>query len=256
MSKLTIPAPVVGEKVTAAEPKVGTDITTIETWANGEIDSTNIKAEGITEADLDAATKTLLNSKSFAALTLVKKNEAAFTAASGELVLMEKEASVLTLPEPTAGRIIGAYCASTITSIKVKPTKVATKVFGDFLGSGGAAEITLTGSQHVILQAEGSNWLILAGEPKREAAYTTHGLVTAGEDQTPSATRPVMVVATVTSESAQKSTVTFPVSPGQKWRWAKLLHTAEFKVEGNFVGSASPSASNEIESVNVMYLIG
>ncbi len=47
MTKLTVSPPVVGTKDSVAEPAVGTALTTIETWANGQIDSSNIKAEGV-----------------------------------------------------------------------------------------------------------------------------------------------------------------------------------------------------------------
>lgn len=53
MSILSLILPEIGKPDFTEDPKVNTALTTIETWANGEIDGTNnIKAEGITTASI------------------------------------------------------------------------------------------------------------------------------------------------------------------------------------------------------------
>lgn len=217
MSKLSLVIPTVGIKNTVACPEVDTALSTIQTWANGEVEGTNnIKAEGVIEANLDSATKTLLNTKSFAALTFNAQNVATFTAATGELVLMEKEASVLTLPAATANRIVGVMAGNSANSITVKAAAVKT-IFGDFIAE--ATEITLAKLQHVILQATGTAWLIIAGEPKREQKYEAEKAIVAAETVTPSATRPAFVATTGSTawEVGGKVVIgsSFFVPPGQ-----------------------------------------
>ncbi len=217
MSKLTLTVPTTGELNTVAEPKVDTALSTIQTWANGEIEGTNnLKAEGVTETNLDSATKTLLNTKSAAALSLTIKNEAAVTAATGELIVMEKNASVVTLPEPTLNRIVGVFCSKLITSIEVKCTKVATTISGDFFE---ATACKLTGGQHLLMQATGGGWVILAGEPKREQTYEATKSVLTSASFTPSTTRPAFISATGVTAWAVGGIATvgsaFYVPPGQ-----------------------------------------
>ena len=71
MTTLSITKPVVGQKNTVAEPAVGTALSVIEAWANGNIDNTNLKAKTaaanlgeheVTETMLSAEVQTKLNS--------------------------------------------------------------------------------------------------------------------------------------------------------------------------------------------------
>lgn len=230
MTKLSLTKPETGKLNTVEEPKVATAFTAIETVVNGELEGTNnIKAEGVTEANLTAAVQTLLNAKSFAAMTVNVKSAAAVTAASGELVIMQKDASVLTLPEPTANRIVGAVCSSPAVTIKVAPAKAATKVYGGFVEL--ASNLTLTTWQIVVLEGDGTNWAIISGEPKREQTYgaettSVKGVAEAGVE--PSATRPAYVVLStagvvevggvkVASPGATGSTGYY-IPPGVKWK--------------------------------------
>lgn len=239
MTKLTVTKPEVGQKNTTEEPKVGNALTALELWANGEIDTFNLKNEGIEEADLAAAVKTLLNAK-VSGLSYIAKNEATFTAATGELVAMEKANSVLTLPEPTVNRVVGVVGAAFGGQIKVKPTKVATKIFGSSLSEAGAAEVALTGGQLVIFYATGTNWFI-PGEPKHEQFFGVQTSRISGTEYEPSASRPVYVVlegnavgewkaqvastvGTLTLIGASKgpAAIGFPINPGQKWKVTTL----------------------------------
>ncbi len=167
MTKLTLVVPTVGEFNTIAEPKVDTCFTEIQSFINGKnLDGTdNIKAEGVEEANLTEAVQIKLNQKS-AGLELVKQNGST-TGESGKLYYMEKAASTLTLPAATSGRQVGIFAAA--EGVKVKTAAGA--IFGDFLPALGAAEITLVLNQHVILEATGTNWIVVAGKPALPA-YT------------------------------------------------------------------------------------
>ncbi len=193
MTKLSLVNAEVGSKDTVAEPRVTNALTKIEEFINGkELDgATNIKAASIEEANLTAALVTLINTKSAFALTNVKKNEATFTIASGEFVLMEKEGSEVKLPTATANRIVGIYCVGAAKSITVKAPVVKT-ITGDFIEE--QTTITLTSIQHVILQADGTNWRIIAGEPKREQTYGVETIREHEVEYEASAIRPTLVI--------------------------------------------------------------
>ncbi len=232
MTKLSIVNAEVGSKDTVAEPRVTNALKAIEEFINGkELDgATNIKAASIEEGNLTAAVTTLLNAKSAFALSLVKKNEASFSIASGELVLMEKEASEVKLPAATLNRIVGIICANAIVKITVKAPVVQT-IFGQFLEK--ETTITLARNQTVILEADGTNWWIIAGEPKREQLYTVpiaYSKAQAEAGVEPSPLRPTFVTlsATWTSNAVkvggkqltvQEGTgaLSFWVNPGQSW---------------------------------------
>jgi hypothetical protein len=189
MTKLTLTKPEVGGKNTTEEPKVGNALTAIEQWANGEIDTTNLKNGGVEEVDLSAAVQTLLNQKS-SGLSVVS-HAVSVTAASGELALMTKTGTTLELPAPTLNANVGVYYAETAGSITVKASSGA--IAGDFIAS--ATSVKLLPNQHVLLTADGSAWRIMAGEPKREAAYEakTITLAEAEAGVIPSATRSALV---------------------------------------------------------------
>ena len=56
MSKLTITKPIIGKPDSTEDPKIVTAYDTLETWANGNIDSTNIKNEGVENASIKKET--------------------------------------------------------------------------------------------------------------------------------------------------------------------------------------------------------
>jgi hypothetical protein len=195
MTKLTYTTPSVGEKVTVAEPLVDTALAQIKTVVNGELDTENLKAgAGVTEGQLATAVQEKLGGSVFG---LTKKSSGiSVTAVSGELVLMTAEATTVTLPAATNNRVVAVYAAA--KNVKVKTAAGVIK--GDFVTGQGTIQLEL--NQHVTLQAEGTNWLIVAGEPKREAAYEVRTSRTKGVEYEPSAPRPTFVVLRILGASA------------------------------------------------------
>jgi hypothetical protein len=200
MTSISLEVPVVGAKNTTEEPKVGNSIKKTEEFINGaNLDgTTNIKAEGIAEANLTAAVQTKLNQKS-SGLEL-KKQAGSATGESGILYLMETNAATLTLTATaTASKQVGIICNNGIESVKLK-AGVGAKIFGDFVLSTGAGEVTVRENQHLIVEADGTNWRIIAGEPTNTNEYTTleslaQATVEAGV--TPSKTRPTLVTLSI-----------------------------------------------------------
>ena len=146
-------------------------------------------------------------------------------ALSGELV---EATGAITVTSPTAeaGAIFGVLANN--HAVTVKPA--TGKIYGDFIEA--ASEIKLVGYQHVILQSDGTNWFIVAGEPKREQKYVTK-IFTKAEAEAgvePSATRMAFVILAPTSESEifvggelitlNSGKIPWPllVPPGQKWK--------------------------------------
>ncbi len=246
MTNITLSPPIVGQKNTSEEPKVGTALKAIEQYLNQTVLGTgigtgNIVKESVTEEKLSAAVQTLLN-KAAAGLILTKQ-AGSTTGSSGNLYLMETNATTLTLPAATSGRQVGIICKTAIAEVKLKATGV--KIFGDFLAAAGVETITLVENQHVTVGADGTNWWIIAGESKREQKYATTSLSRAEAETgvTPSLARPAIVNAVVISEInkpcfgafkaggvvvseflagavtalATKQPQSFWVNPGQKW---------------------------------------
>lgn len=176
-------------------------------------------------------------------------------AVAGELLKMTATATV-TLPAATNNAVIGVFCAAGETTIK---TPAGVKIFGDFIN--GAETIKLAVNQHVILQSDGTNWFIVAGEPKREeacGALVARARSTgAGINEfTPNATRPTLVVASfsaasgkqlrgivivknaggaevtvasaegISATSALSIPVSFEVPAGATWRWTGVVETS------------------------------
>jgi hypothetical protein len=112
------------------------------------------------------------------------------TAEVGELLKMTATATV-TLPTVANNAILGVICASGETTIKAAGSA---KIYGDFITGSGTIKLLL--NQHVILQSDGTNWFIIAGEPKREEKYKIKNGVTKAEIEAGivlSATRPVFL---------------------------------------------------------------
>ena len=118
----------------------------------------------------------------------VTEHGASFAAASGELVKCTGAITV-TLPAAAANAIVGVLANNHEVNIGAG----ASLIYGDFIT--GSTPITLLGYQHVVLQSDGTNWFIVAGEPKREQTYTekTYSKVEAEAGVSPSATRPSVV---------------------------------------------------------------
>jgi hypothetical protein len=159
-----------------------------------------------------------------------------FVAKNGEMAILDTPGMVATLPSPTLNNKIGFF--SSVETSKIKCS--SGKIFGDFLQEG-STEITLSSLQHVILQAEGTYYFIVAGEPKYENSY---GAIVARADNTEyiaDAKRKTFVIlqllcgggesqvdvyvgtAKITSISATniQLPVSFYVPAGVKWRWHK-----------------------------------
>lgn len=124
-------------------------------------------------------------------LLAIVSSSSEHTLTLGEMALMTATAN-LKLPSPTTSVICGAICKEGTTAILAEG---GAKIFGDFLAEAGVAEVKLAKNQHVIFLADGSNWRIIAGEPKREQTYTekTYTVAEAKAGITPSATRPATV---------------------------------------------------------------
>jgi len=146
-------------------------------------------------------------------------------------------AGVVNLPAtPPINAMIGVYAITTSTRIVVEGTP---RIYGDFVSA--AIEIFLMQYQHVILRFDGTNWYIIAGEPKREQKYEAFVERVAGTEYEPSATRPVFVSVfaqvkggnnigitvggvemagpgPVEGASKADQSITFICPPGQKWK--------------------------------------
>lgn len=191
MAKLAITPPSVGEKDSVAEPKVGTALQAVETWANGNVGANNIEAKGITEAMLATVLVEKLTTK--LGMTTEAKNES-LTGVSEKLYIMEKEASTLTLPAPTLNRVIGITCANSINAVKI--TCSEGKVFSK-LHPAGATTVEVTTSSGIVVEATGSNWFVIAGGEKATDISGARTARVVGTEYEPSATRPTQVIVTI-----------------------------------------------------------
>jgi hypothetical protein len=168
-------------------------------------------------------------------ILIFKPRAASYEAKSGELGEQSSAGATTTLPlAATANQIIGVFC--TATSCKIT-TSGGAFIVGDFITiASKTAIITLTEGQHVVLQSGGTNWAIIAGEPKREQKYVTKTFTKAEGEAgvTPSATRPAVVSVTAGGGEFTEGTVGavqimetgaggiknlfFEVPPGQAWK--------------------------------------
>jgi hypothetical protein len=144
---------------------------------------------------------------------------ASVEAQSGELVLAIGGGMTVTLPAATLNRIVGVYATATVT---VKQ-HAADKIYGDFVSA--ASTITLLADQHVILQSDGTNWQIVAGEPQRTSTYNGLKKYTKAEAEAgvlASPTRPAFVSTNAGPTEplfveGHSVGPCFLVWPGQKW---------------------------------------
>lgn len=181
--------PELQEPSKTADPHTRNALVALAAFLNGSIGSFNIENGSLTEEDLSTAVKTLLNQKS-AGLTFVLSG-ISLTAKAGEFIDMTTTGTTVTLPAVVASAQVGVFCGGTATSCKVSAAGGA-KIYGDFVNA--ATTITLTEHQHVTLQSDGTNWFIIAGEPKRETAWEAQ--VTRANETlyTPSASRETEVL--------------------------------------------------------------
>src|SRR5580704_7669625 len=135
---------------------------------------------------------------------------ASFTAKVGELALATGSGTTVTLPAASLNATVGAFAAGGITKVK---TVSGAKIYGDF--TAGVETIELTTNQHVLLRANGTNWFVVGGEPKREQVYGARTERALGSTiAAPSTTRPTFVIVDVqlTPSTVSGSAVTFYVN--------------------------------------------
>jgi hypothetical protein len=170
------------------------------------------------------------------------------TMKSGEAWEMDSTATV-TLGAPFLGSEYELF-SNSISTTTVKPASGA--IYGQFVS--GASTITLLPLQGVRIRGDGLNYLIVAGEPKREAVYSAIASPSEGEKLAPSPTRSALVIfrATFTAGGGKTNSVlikvggvnlpalnggtaegegvarvTFIVPPAQEWEWVKTVGTAK-----------------------------
>jgi hypothetical protein len=200
-------------------------------------------AKKVVVADSATAFREAINANAalLEAPMLTAVHAASFAGKTGELAMVTATATD-TLPAAAANAIHGVFTTAGTTTINAAG---AAKIYGDFINA--AASIHLLANQHVILQSDGTNWFIIAGEPKQEQTYgarTARALATAF---TPNATRPTQVVIDLsleptpgfgknakvfvngglvtelfagghTVESGYRMSTSFVVPPGQTWQ--------------------------------------
>jgi hypothetical protein len=236
MAELAYPLPEIGEPSVAADPRTLEALINIKAWAAGQIDSTNLKAGGVAEASLKAesvseskltaAVAALLNSKS-TGLSYKPTEAASLTAASGELIECKKPGggTVVKCPTATANRAFVVYSGVGTNTLKAEG---GAKFFGDFIN--GQETIAVAANQHVYVFANGTHWLIIAGEPKLEQLYSAGTAYTKAEAEAgvePSSSRMAFIrfnleLKTLTiggvliGDTPALGTVLVP--PGQKWK--------------------------------------
>lgn len=185
MTAISLTVPKVGEKNSEADPQTQAAFEELVAFLNGaNLDATNLKAEGITEALLAPAVKTLLG-KLVSGLTIAFRS-VSLTAANGELVQAGATMTVTT-PTPVQSASFGVLANGHEVTIKT-----TTEIKGDFVPSG-AKEVKLVGQQHLILVCDGAAWYITAGEPKREQVYSAETKRASAATIEASASRPAFV---------------------------------------------------------------
>lgn len=162
---------------------------------------------------------------------------------SGQIA--DVSSGTIILPAPRRNSIVGCWNSSGSSEVTVSSTTHGGSMYGDYTIA--ATTIKLLAYQHVLLIADGSNWLIIAGEPKRTQTYGTEESAVAGTEYEPSATRPVYVFLSVSlhatstghltvggltmgfweSAGANASVITtgFMINPGQKWKFTQTSGT-------------------------------
>jgi len=165
----------------------------------------------------------------------ILREEGVIAIKNGESIQVQKNGATVSLPASTANGSVLIWCwAEGTGSCKVKTTGGA-KIYGDFVSA--VEEVALETGQHLLLHNNGVNWIIVAGEAKREQTYTektfTKAEAEAGVE--PSASRSAWVIAGPSSagefgagngprvegkllpNSSVVKSIGFYVPPGQKW---------------------------------------
>jgi hypothetical protein len=115
----------------------------------------------------------------------VKTSATEITAKAGELVEMTAAGTVNLPKAAAANTTIGVFALGGEVTAK---TTSAEHINGDFLAET-ATSCKLTKFQHVVVQYDGTRWMIVAGEPKREQTYSALTERTNEVEYEPSPTR-------------------------------------------------------------------
>lgn len=179
MTELAYPLPEIGEPSISADPRTLEALIAIKTWAAGQITASNIAAGGIGEAQLGQNTvseikltkpvQELLNAKT-SGLEYKATEAASLTAAAGQLIECKKAGGGTTVkcPTPTANRAFTVFSGVGTNTLKAEG---GAKLFGDFVV--GQETVSIPVNQHVSVFANGTHWLITAGEAKGRAVEGT-----------------------------------------------------------------------------------
>lgn len=186
MTELAYPLPEIGEPSLAADPRTLEALINIKAWAQGQIDSTNLKALGVAQANLAAESVSeakltkevaeLLNNKTAGGETkksIIATEQSRENAAFGTLATPDE----VTVTMPTNGLIAVNYEATW------KPSVEATIKAGLFLGATQVKRISETGllapveSAPLVVTAKVGNWGVLTTRGNGSTGFE-EGLVT------------------------------------------------------------------------------
>lgn len=189
----------------------------------GGVGKVNLGATDFNE--LATKLNTIFNEK----FLVVKTSAVEITAKAGELVEMTLPSTVNLPKAAAANTTIGVFAAA--SPIVVKTTS-GEHIWGDFLGEV-ATSCKLLLFQHIIVQYDGTRWLIVAGQPTNENVYGAQTSRAFGTEYEPSANRPTFV--TVVSEkvgAGAPKLVLFIKIGGVLTHQQSILNNAE---EGDYV---------------------
>ena len=242
MSLIALTLPEVGKPDKTEDPKVTTALTTLQTWANGNIDSTNLKTEGILATDIkkEELTSTQIKPKGIKATSFAEGEitGAYLKTESVAPTVLEKEKLTSTQIKP-----LGIKAASLANS-----ELTTTQIKGEGIENASIKKETLEESKlTAALQTKINNKVEVGTEYTAEREF-----VNSEVDQEPSATKPTLVVCgpvlskgnqaiikcagrqiglemtAVTIETAYS--VTFVCPAGKKWRLESKEPTGVFAV--------------------------
>jgi hypothetical protein len=217
MSILSLVKPIIGKPDATEDVRIVNALTAIEVWANGNIGADNLLAESILEAALakgsvgesrlSAAVIALLGAK-VSGLSVEAVAAELFEGKNGKLHIASHATAICTLPKPVANTTIGVYADGVTVSVKCSEGHIN----GGFVKE--ESTIVLPPGTLVILQAEGTGYLITSGEPRREAKYSAPKAYDRAEAEagiTTSASRDVEALLSVYGEGETAMAWTFKV---------------------------------------------
>lgn len=163
MGSISLSIPVSGQPNATEDVKVANNFTTLQTWANGNVDTNNISpTAGIKVSQMAGG-----------GLLAYISSGVSFTAAYNTSIQASPGITV-TLPSPVATQIVAVHANNGVTTSS--PVTVAGSNING-LGLLNASSFLLgTPSSSVILQGDGTNWLIIAGQ--QDTGWVTIGLQT------------------------------------------------------------------------------